>query len=351
MMRDIEDYKYYKTRHDSVKAKSVKKKTRLIRTEEIPENSKKGRVIISTGRIHSVIPFGTNDFENYIDCEIAGILISEFDNKTIVTVGDIVYYIVDESEEEHRKGTILKVDHRETWISRKSTGIVDEHVIASNVENLMIVMSAAEPFYNKRLIDRIIVSGLIGNMNICICINKSELMETKFLKKDLKIYLENNYQVELISAIENKGIAKFKKLLKDKTTLLIGPSGVGKSTIVNKLVGKELQKIQEVSDKTYKGKHTTSFGRILKLPFGGEIVDTPGIREFGIIGIEKEELTLYFKDFEEYYDNCKFMPCSHTHEPECAIAKAVEEGKIDSERYQSYLNIYNSIEEYEEDKY
>jgi ribosome biogenesis GTPase len=210
-------------------------------------------------------------------------------------------------------------------------------------------MSAADPFYNRRLIDRYLIAIELGNLEPIICINKIDLMDEDFVREDLTVYSEMlGIPVLLVSATKKKNLRALKTLLSGKKTVFSGPSGVGKSTLVNMLVGDEVQSVTEVSAKTQKGLHTTTFSVIFPLPEaqfpdGGYILDTPGIREFGMWNVDAEDIPFYFHDFDDYRLECRFTPCTHTHEPHCAVKAAVEAGEIDPERYESYCLILESM--------
>jgi len=312
----------------------------LVKNENsIDYKGKTGRVIAVAGKNYLVKPDIADSV--LIECIPAGTIKSKHGQASLVAVGDSVQYL---EIEQGSLGKITSIEERKTWLSRKPIFGIRDDVVAVNSEYLLIIMSAANPRYNKRLLDRLIISAKIGNMIPLICINKIDLAEPGEILEDLYVYDNLNYIIFLTSVTDNHGIDDVKSFLRDKEALLIGPSGVGKSSLINKIAGRNIQNTNEISDKTSKGKHTTSSARIINIDDNLTIIDSPGIREFGIVNITKEELTLYFDDFEPYYEKCRFMPCSHTHEPDCEIIRAVETGRIDFERYESYLNIYSSME-------
>jgi len=210
---------------------------------------------------------------------------------------------------------------------------------------MLIFSSAADPFYNKRLIDRYLVAAIAGGLKPIIAINKSELIDNEILLEDLAVYQEMGIDLFLISVIEKTGLNELYKHLENNKTVITGQSGVGKSTFVNEILGNKQQTVGKISDSTAKGQHTTSFVRMFKAKNNTHIIDTPGIREFALHGISKHELPTYFIDFLEFHNQCKFTPCSHTHEPKCAVKNAVENGQINFERYESYLLLSESIEQ------
>lgn len=311
---------------------------------KIPDDALRGRVIAVKGRSYLVRSLEQND-SGLFDCYKAGTIISKNKNSSLVAVGDYVFVLPEklEKKEEIGNGTIIAVEERSSFLSRTDIRTPAERLIAANIDHLVIMASARQPRYNKRLIDRLLVAGELGNLKPIICLNKIDLGDDKKIKDDLSVYYELDIDIFLTSFNTKEGINEIKNFLKERSSVLIGASGVGKSTLINSLLGKQVQKISDISKKTSKGKHTTSFIRMFNLADSGEIIDTPGIREFGIYGLEQQELTLYFHDFDEFYENCRFMPCTHTHEPGCAIKEAVENNEIDEERYESYLNIYESL--------
>ncbi len=331
---------------DSKKSKNSKYKRtnhRVLVKDDFPPEVKppNGRITSIIGKNYIVQDLSDSHAE--IECTRAGTIKSLHKNATLLAVGDYVHYSLSENKEINL-GKITGIDERKTWLSRKPLIGIRDDIIASNADTLLIIMSSDFPPYNKRLIDRLIVAAKIGNLNPAICINKIDLFNDELIYEDLSVYSSLNYPLFFVSAQTGQGLSELRNYINKKELIFAGPSGVGKSSLINKLFGRNIQKIREVSNKTTKGKHTTSYARILELDTETRIIDTPGFREFGIVNIEKIELSLYFDDFKDYYEHCRFMPCSHTHEPDCAIKKAVSENKIAPERYESYINIYTSME-------
>jgi len=216
--------------------------------------------------------------------------------------------------------------------------------LVSNVDQVIIVHSAAEPFYSRGSIDRYLIAADQGELQPILVINKIELMVEEMLEEDLAVYRDMlEIPVLFMSVVKGKGVSELIALCAGKTSVLVGPSGVGKSSIINAMFGSEIQITGEISDKYQKGKHTTTTASLLALPDNGCLIDTPGLREFGVSNVPVEELPFFFHDFDEYYPQCKYLPCTHTHEPNCAVKTAVEEGLIDELRYESYLKILESI--------
>jgi ribosome biogenesis GTPase len=276
------------------------------------------------------------------ECTTAGVVITKNENQSIVAVGDVVYILPDKNQS-GKTATIIKVEERRNHFSRKEVGYEKEDVIAANIDILIVMLSVKSPKYNKRLLDRFLVTAELNNVEPIICINKIDLSDDINLKSDFDIYKKLKYQTFFISAKELIGMNELKEIINDKTCVLSGPSGSGKSTFINSMMGKSKQFVQETSNKTNKGRHTTSSVKMFKLSNGSRIIDTPGVREFGIWGLEKSELALYFHEFDDFNPKCKYYPCTHTHEPECAVIDALEKGMIDYGRYESYLNLFDSL--------
>ncbi len=332
---------------DESKYKKPKKRVLIKDTEFLDENKKEGIVCQSLGKIYIVRNLNDNNANHFFECVLAGAITSPHTNSSIIATGDFVEFVpIDykDTANELPTGLITKIYERNTFLSRLAPCKTPyEQVIASNIDNVLIFLSYEMPKYNKRLIDRILIACEVGLVEPLICINKIDLAEDDDLIDNLSIYKKLGIDLFLISLLNNIRIDDLLTILKDKNTLMIGPSGTGKSTLINYIMGRKIQKIQKISEKTGKGKHTTSYSRMFFLPFGGAIIDTPGLREFGIWGVEKNELALYFHDFDEYAKDCKYYPCTHIHEPDCRVIKEVESGNIDFDRYESYLNIYDTM--------
>lgn len=342
--------KYFKDKHLSKQTpiRQTKAFKGKLVTEEgnLPENVIEATAVSVIGNTVLAEIQNAGNVEFY-ECTVSGKVISPHNKSTLVAVGDIVKILPENIDSEIKKGRVLAVEQRRTKVSRRAVGkSVSEHVIASNFENMLILSSTFQPSYNKRFIDRLIIASEIGGVLPAIGLNKIDLAEDlEFFNEDLYIYKNIEVPIFYFSALENIGIDKIREYTKDKTTLLIGPSGVGKSTLVNALIGDYVQRIRDISDRTQKGQHTTSFVKMLDLPYGGRIIDSPGLREFAMWDIDKLNLAMHFHDFDKYYLNCKYLPCTHTHEPDCAIIKALEEGNLDYERYESYVNIFETLED------
>lgn len=285
--------------------------------------------------------------DEIIECLPAGTVYAMHEDTSLLAVGDNVGIERIEDEMGNMKGMIVEVGERISQFSRKGIGKhAGEQVIISNVDSILIVMSAADPFYNKRLLDRYLIAAELGGLRPMICINKIELMDEDLIAEDLSVYSETlNIPIFFTSVKEKRGIEELSNALREHSTVLSGPSGVGKSSLINAITGEELQKTGEVSERTWKGKHITSSARMFAMPGGGFLADTPGLRELGIWDMHPDDVAFFFHDFDAFYPKCKFTSCTHRHEPDCAVKQAVEEELIDPERYISYLQIAESLDE------
>lgn len=264
-----------------------------------------------------------------------------------VAVGDIVDIEI-ENEAEH-SAIITAIGERNNYIARTSPRNKNQHhIIASNIDQCLLLATLKEPRTSQGFIDRCLVSAESFHIPSIIIFNKTDIYKKKewSVFDNLKSMYESiGYAIYEISLKNNEGLNELKKLLENKTTLFYGHSGVGKSSLINYLIPQVKLQTNEVSGWSGKGMHTTTFAEMFDLPFKGSIIDTPGLREFAITGIERAELSHYFIEMKKYLADCRFNNCLHVEEPDCAVKKAVEENKIFLERYISYCNILQSMSE------
>ena len=256
-----------------------------------------------------------------------------------VAVGDEVIIGSEDLEE----GVIEDILPRRTTFSRRLPGRRPiEQIVVANVDQIVAVMSTKMPDFNFRFLDRFLILAEAGGLYSIICVNKMDLAtddERQQLSQDLEAYEKLDYRVIYTSVIKSEGIDELRQALKDQFTVVVGASGVGKSSLLNAIQPGLGLKIAEVSTKTRKGRHTTSHVELFDLDSGGRVADTPGIREVSFWGVAIEELDLYFPEMDEYFGKCKFNDCIHINEPNCAIKEAVEAGKISPIRYESYMRL------------
>lgn len=286
--------------------------------------------------------------EEFWICYVSGV-VDVPHTSTLIAVGDVVWIEPERDRTEHGdlSAAIVKVEERTTVLSRKAAGKTQrEQVLVANVEQLGIVMAVALPDYNKRLIDRYLIGADKGDLEPFIVINKFDLLDKEYYQdvmEDLKVYIDQlSIPTIFTSSKTGQGMQELQETLAGRSTLLTGPSGVGKSSLINRFTDAR-QRVGAISEKYEKGRHTTTASLVIPLPGGGIVVDSPGIREFGIFQLDAAELPFYFEEFTEFALKCKFASCSHTHEPDCAVKAAVEAGMIDEERYVSYLNLKETL--------
>ena len=300
-----------------------------------------GLVVKSTGSWYAV------RIENaeVIECRLKGKIRLD-DRKTTnpVAVGDIV----DVERSLDGNNQITNIHPRKNYIIRKSINLSKQaHIIASNLDQALLVATIVAPRTSLGFIDRFLVTAEAYGIPAKIIFNKKDVLDDEMLslqKEMMDLYTNIGYECFSVSSFDKQDIEFLKTVLKDKITLMSGHSGVGKSTLVNAIEPNLDLKIGDISSTHLKGMHTTTFAQLFPLSFGGDIIDSPGIKELGLVEMKKEEVGHYFLEIQKLSANCKFNNCLHVNEPHCAIIKGVEEGVISSERYQSYLGILNGEE-------
>ena len=305
----------------------------------------KGLVIKNTGSWYTV----KTDDGQLIESKIKGnFRLKGIRSTNPVAVGDHVEIIT------NQEGTafISAIEDRRNYIIRKSPNLSKQsHILAANVDQALLVVTVNYPQTSTTFIDRFLASAEAYSVPVVLVFNKHDLLseeELHYEKMMCTLYETVGYKCVEISAETGEGVEQLFPILKDKISLLSGNSGVGKSTLINRLIPQASQRTAEISDAHNTGMHTTTFSEMIELPGGGYLIDTPGIKGFGTFDIEKEELTSYFKEIFRFSKDCHFSNCTHTHEPGCAVIKAVEDHFIAASRYQSYLSM---LEDKDENKY
>ena len=275
---------------------------------------------------------------------------TENGDTTLVAVGDRVELKIIETGTKLHEAAITFVLPRRTALTRKrdvrrNRSKEKVQVIAANIDQLVIVVSAFEPLLNTRLVDRYLVFAESEQMESVIVVNKMDLDDSSETRELMAPYHALGYRIIYTSAEEEHGMEELQEALAGKLSAFSGHSGVGKSTLINQLSGQQDRlRTGETNVKTGKGLHTTTNAVMLALPCGGHLIDTPGIREFNLSDITRDNLRFYFKEFLPLMQQCAYSSCSHTVEPDCAIVQAVESGRLDPDRFESYLALYESID-------
>lgn len=301
----------------------------------------KGFVIKSTGSWYKV----KAENGTIITCTIKGkIRLKGIRTTNPISVGDYVDFIM-----EDEMGIITKIHSRKNYIIRKSSNLSKEsHIIAANIDLAFIVISLRHPKTPLEFVDRFLVTAEAYSIETQLIFNKMDIYseaELEELKVIRYIYGQAGYKSHIISAKHGENINEIKELIIGKKTLFAGNSGVGKSTLLNAIEPTLDIKTSEISDSHKTGKHTTTYSEMYELNNETYIIDTPGIRGFGIIDLDKKEMWHYFPEIFKLSDKCQFHNCTHTHEPKCAVKKALETGEVSELRYQSYLSILDDNEE------
>ena len=307
-----------------------------------------GLVIKNTGYWYTVL---TDEGET-IDCKIKGnFRLKGIRSTNPVAVGDFVTILP------NQEGTafITAIDDRRNYIIRKSQNLSKQsHIIAANVDQACLVVTIAHPETSTTFIDRFLASAEAYRVPVILIFNKTDILdedERRYLDMMMQLYRTVGYECVALSAETGDGVDVLMPMLEGKTTLFSGNSGVGKSTLLNRLVPGLNLRTSEISDAHDTGTHTTPFSEMIPLPVKAEtsvrswLIDTPGIRGFGTFDMEPEEICSYFKEIFKFSADCRFGNCTHTHEPGCAVLKAVEEHYIALSRYNSYISMLNDKEE------
>jgi len=264
------------------------------------------------------------------------------DERSVVTTGDRVWVRADPNATEP-EGTIERVEPRHGVLTRESRR--REHVLVANVDQLVIVMSLVQPDLKPHLIDRYIASADKGGLTPVVCLNKADLVDVAEYQPLIGAYSQLGITTILTSARTGYGIERLRQQLAGRATVFSGQSGVGKSSLLNAVQPELALRVKTVSEKTQKGSHTTTAAELIRLDFGGWVVDTPGVRQLQLWDTRPEEVEGYFREFHAYVPLCGFPDCTHTHETKCAVLAAVQRRHISPRRYQSYIGMFHGLEE------
>ena len=305
----------------------------------------KGLVVKNTGSWYTV----RTDDGQLLDCKIKGnFRLKGIRTTNPVAVGDRVEVSLPPTPSDRGGAWITEIEDRRNYIIRKSINLSKQsHIIAANVDQAFLIVTVANPQTSTTFIDRFLASAEAYRVPVVLIFNKTDLLDEDSLRYQqavVNLYETIGYECRQVSAETGEGIDDLRPMLEGKITLLSGNSGVGKSTLINRLVPGANLRTAELSDAYNMGMHTTTFSEMIPLT-SGYLIDTPGIKGFGTFDMEPEEITGYFKDIFHFSKDCRFSNCTHTHEPGCAVLKAVEEHYIAESRYQSYLSMLDDKEE------
>ena len=301
-----------------------------------------GKIIRTTGSHYTI---RTNDNEIF-ECRIKGSFrMKNIKSTNPIAVGDMVDFLMPTPTIE---GVITTIHDRKNTLVRRSTNLSKRsQIIASNIDQAFLIATIAFPRTSTGFIDRFLVTTEAHQIPTIIVFNKIDIYneEAQEFANEIKAIYENvGYKCIEVSAKRGDNIEQLREIMKDKTTLLSGHSGVGKSALINAIDNNLNLKTGHISEAHLKGMHTTTFAEMFPLSFGGDIIDTPGIKEFGMFDFKKEEVGLYYPEMKARLKDCQYYNCTHEHEPKCAIKEAVEKGEISIERYSNYLNIMHGEE-------
>jgi ribosome biogenesis GTPase / thiamine phosphate phosphatase len=351
-----EDRKAGKAERKIISAKDRSKykktdRTKYEKTQQEQKESKFEREGLLSGRVISILSKGVivaYEGKNYT-CNLRGVLKKEKGlAKNLVTVGDLVLFELTAPDE----GVIAHVEPRKSVLSRADNlSRRKEQLIAANVDQVLITTCVVDPPLKLPLLERYIIAAMKGGMHPVIVVNKIDLLEQEselaevereLFQEILKAYPPLGIPVIAISAATGQGIEELRQVMKEKVSVFSGQSGVGKTSLINLMTGLTMR-VGETVGKTKKGAHTTSSAQLVPLEFGGWCIDTPGIKSFGVWDLKREDIESYFTEIYAKKSDCKFPNCSHTHEEDCAVIRAVEEGEISAMRYESYCILIDSV--------
>jgi len=302
----------------------------------------RGRVTKSTGAINLV----RDENSEIYSCTVKGnFRVKGIRSTNPVAVGDWVEF----QEKDEHEGVITALEKRENYIIRKSINLSKRgHILAANIDQVLVFVTLKDPETTFGFVDRVIISAEAYHIKPVLVFNKADLLgeeDRGLLEKWLDTYMAIGYECIQISVTENVNLDLIQGKMKGKTSMLAGHSGTGKSSLVNALDPKLSLSTGKISDHHRQGKHTTTFAEMHHLSFGADIIDTPGIRGFGIIDIDKKVLSHYFIEMRAVLGGCKFNDCQHVNEPHCAVMDAAKQGLIDQSRYKSYLSMLDEDDE------
>ena len=317
----------------------------------------KGLVIKNTGSWYTVL----TDDGQLLDCKVKGnFRIKGIRSTNPVAVGDrVTISILPTANGQQLTAWITEIEDRRNYIIRKSINLSKQsHILAANVDQALLVVTVSRPETSTTFIDRFLASAEAYRVPVILIFNKVDMLsdeELHYQQMMMNLYETVGYECRAVSATTGQGVEELRPLLEGKITLLSGNSGVGKSTLINRLVPHANQRVADISEAHQTGMHTTTFSEMIPLtshpsPLTSKswLIDTPGIKGFGTFDMEREELTSYFREIFEFSKQCRFSDCTHTHEPGCAVLKAVEDHYIAQSRYQSYLSM---LDDKDENKY